>query len=127
MLKINPSKCTECEICMQICSWEHEGENNPKRSRIWIEAVWPETPEIFVCQACENHEWVEACPTEALVWENYIKIDTELCTSCESCVEACPVGGIRLDPVSAFPLVCDTCGGAFQCVQWCPTQAIERI
>jgi len=127
MLKFHASRCTECEICMQICSWVHEGENNPKRSRLRVRAEWPEAPEMLVCQGCANHECVEACPAEALVWDGHIKIDTERCTSCGACVEACPVGGIRLDPASALPLVCDTCGGAFECVKWCPTQAIERI
>jgi Fe-S-cluster-containing hydrogenase component 2 len=32
-----------------------------------------------------------------------------------------------LDPITHLPLVCDTCDGDFQCVRWCPTQAIERI
>jgi Fe-S-cluster-containing hydrogenase component 2 len=31
-----------------------------------------------------------------------------------------------MDPVTNYPLVCDTCEGDFQCVRWCPTQAVER-
>jgi Fe-S-cluster-containing hydrogenase component 2 len=111
---------------MQICAWEHVGENNPKRSRIWVESTWPEEPDIFVCRACESRECIASCPTQALKWVGWVEMDTELCTACGMCEESCPVGGIRLDPVIHIPLVCDTCKGNYHCVQWCPTQAIER-
>ena len=71
MFEIHPSRCTECQICMQICSWEHLQMHNPKRSRIWIDADWPAEPSISVCLACKEHECVEACPTGALEWDGW--------------------------------------------------------
>jgi Fe-S-cluster-containing hydrogenase component 2 len=127
MLKPKRSLCTECQICMEICSQVHYGESNPKRSRIRVEAEWPETPFIRVCLACKGHECVPACPHDALEWDGWVRVDKTLCDSCGACMEACPVKGIRMDPVTALPLICDTCQGAFQCVDWCPTKAIERI
>ncbi|UCD71732.1 MAG: 4Fe-4S binding protein [Syntrophobacterales bacterium] len=126
MLKIVPSLCTECQICMEICSLAHFGENAPKRSRIWIEAEWPKEPHIFVCLACEDHDCVQACPAGALQWEDWIRLDRNLCDACGVCVESCPVGGIRIDPTEHTPLICDTCQDEFRCVRWCPAKAIER-
>ena len=126
MINIMPSVCTECQICMAICSWEHFGEFTTKRSRITVDADWPQTPNIIVCLACKQHECVEACPHDALIWDNWIVLDKDRCDSCGICIEACPVNGVRMDPHTNLPLICDTCGGKFQCVAWCPTQAVKR-
>jgi len=126
MIDIRPVRCTECQICMEICSWMHFGENSTKRSRILVEAEWPEMPTIQICLACKERECVQACPHGALHWNQWLELNEALCDSCGSCVEACPVNGIHMDPITDLPLTCDTCEGEFQCVQWCPTQAIER-
>ena len=125
MIKLNRTLCTECQICMLICSWTHFGENTTKRSRISVDAKWPEIPAIKVCLACPNHECVTACPHDALDWENWIQLDKERCDGCGACIEACPVNGVHMDLQTALPLICDTCEGQFQCVQWCPTKAVE--
>ena len=126
MIDSRPSLCTECQICMQICSFGHFGENTTKRSRIWVDGEWPKAPNIYVCLACEERECVDVCPTKALTWDNWVRLDKEVCIECNSCADVCPVDGIRMDPVTNYPLICDTCEGAFQCVQWCPTNAVER-
>jgi Fe-S-cluster-containing hydrogenase component 2 len=126
MIRIRSSRCTECQICMQICSWTHWKEINPKRSRILVEAEWPENPSIRVCVACKDRECISACPTGALRWEDWVRMDPGLCDSCGACVTACPVRGIEMDPATRFPLICDTCQGDFACITWCPTKAIER-
>ena len=126
MINIMPSLCTECQICMAICSWEHFGETTTKRSRITVDADWPQTPNIMVCLACKQHECVEACPHDALIWDNWIVLDKDRCDSCGICIEVCPVSGVHMDPHTNLPLICDTCGGKFQCVAWCPTQALKR-
>jgi len=127
MIKIRRSRCTECQICMEICSWRHFGENTTKRSRIRVEVDWPEAPVISVCLACKDHECVAACPTDALAWDHWIRLDKDRCDGCGRCAEACPANGIPMDSHTRLPLICDTCEGEFQCVQWCPTQAIERM
>jgi Fe-S-cluster-containing hydrogenase component 2 len=126
MIKINRSVCTECQICMGICSWTHFGENTTKRSRIMVEADWPKIPNINVCLACKERECIPACPPDALKWENWICLDKDKCDSCGLCVEACPVDGIHVDPITRLPLICDTCEGDFKCVRWCPTQALNK-
>ena len=126
MLKIKRKLCTECQICMAICSWTHFGQNTTKRARINVEGVWPKVPVIRVCLACRGHECVTACPHGALKWENWIQLEKNQCDGCAVCVDACPVNGIQLDARTGFPLICDTCEGRFQCVQWCPTNALQK-
>ncbi len=126
MFALQPSKCTECRICMEICSITHTGLNTTKRSRIWVEEDWPETPAIRVCLACETRGCIEACPAGALSWNGWVRVDSKACESCGLCEEACPVGGIRMDPETNLPMICDTCSGEFHCLRWCPTKAIER-
>jgi carbon-monoxide dehydrogenase iron sulfur subunit len=125
MIKIIHSRCTGCQICMEICSWTHFGENTPKRARIRVEADWPKIPVINVCLACKDHDCVKACPHDALKWESWICLDKDKCDACGLCVEACPVGGIHMDPIANLPLICDTCRGDFNCIVWCPTQALR--
>jgi len=126
MLKLKPSLCTECQICMAICSWTHFGENTTKRARIKVTADWPKVPNIRVCLACKDHECITACPHDALTWENWIQLDKNQCDGCAACVDACPVKGIQIDKKTGFPLICDTCDGRYQCVQWCPTKAVQK-
>jgi Fe-S-cluster-containing hydrogenase component 2 len=127
MFQLTPSRCTECQICMQVCAWAHFAQNNPKRSRLQIAARWPEEPSMRVCLACPERECMGACPTGALSWDGWVHLREDLCNGCGSCAEACPVQGIALDPSAPLPLVCDTCGGAFLCAKWCPTRAIEKL
>jgi NAD-dependent dihydropyrimidine dehydrogenase PreA subunit len=55
-----------------------------------------------------------------------IKVDSELCTACESCVASCPYGGIKIvdtgETLSAvITSECNLCGA---CVDACPVEAI---
>ena len=97
MLKLKRKLCTECQICMVICSWTHFGENTTKRARINVAGVWPKVPVIRVCLACQDHECVTACPHEALTWSNWVHLDKNQCDGCAVCVDACPVGAIRIE------------------------------
>ena len=51
-------------------------------------------------------------------------IDPELCTGCETCVDACPAGAIRMEDAKAKidAGLCIDCGA---CVDECPSGAIR--
>jgi Fe-S-cluster-containing hydrogenase component 2 len=68
-----------------------------------------------------------ACPAEALVLtqSGSIMVLHELCTSCESCVDACPYDGIWMDPLSELAVKCDTCDGQFACLAVCTAGALS--
>jgi len=127
MFKIKKSSCTNCRLCMLACTTAHEpGLQSVKQARIHIEDDWPDIGGIHVCIACKDHPCIEACPGEALSWDGHVVLDEDKCIFCNACVDACPVGGVSIHPATAYPLICDTCGGRFSCVSVCPTGAISR-
>ena len=64
----DPDKCSGCRICELVCSMEHQGEYNPRKSYIRIMAN--EEAAVYIpildihCDFCK--QCVEACPLEAL-------------------------------------------------------------
>lgn len=126
MILAKPKRCTECLICMQVCSFQHFAQVTTKRSRIRVVDNWPDKPKMMVCIGCPDHECVTACPHEALSWGEFLELNADKCDSCGACAEACPVNGIGFDPVTGLPLACDTCNGEYMCVKSCPNQALER-
>jgi ferredoxin len=49
-------------------------------------------------------------------------VDTEKCTGCEICMDACPVGAIEVKDKAAIHE--DLCTGCAACVNVCPNEAI---
>lgn len=130
-IRADKSKCTGCQVCALACSAKHEGKFKPSSSRISIEDVFPEPGEYRVnfCIQCPKHPCVEACPSDAIKFDEALgiyKVDKELCTACGSCVEACPHKGIWLDPESTYAVKCDLCGGNPECVAICPKGVLRR-
>lgn len=127
-IRINPERCTGCRICESICAFNKHEEFNPKRSRIRIvkvERFFLDVP--VVCGQCPEPFCVAECPSGALKKgeDHIIRVEEDLCTGCERCMDACPFRGISIDPLSKAAIVCDLCGGDPECVRWCPTKAIE--
>ena len=48
-----------------------------------------------VCTACEA--CVDVCPAEAIKCDEKAVIDESLCTDCGACVDECPVEAISMD------------------------------
>ncbi len=127
MFTLKKSSCTYCRLCMLACTAAHEpGVQSVKMARIHIEDDWPEVRGIGVCVACKEQLCIMTCPEDALSWRGHIVLDQDKCTTCHECVEACPYQAIMVHPETNYPLVCDTCGGRFSCVNTCPTGAIAR-
>jgi len=126
---IDTDACTGCRMCEMVCSLVHgESSINPKNSRIRIE----EDPEkgIFlpkVCNLCEDNPCIEACPESALSKDEksgMIIVDDELCTACESCIDACSYDAISIDTMTDKAIICDLCEGDPMCVKYCLQGAI---
>ncbi|MEE8715523.1 MAG: 4Fe-4S binding protein [Coriobacteriales bacterium] len=54
-------------------------------------------------------------------------IDTDECTACGSCVDACPMGVIEIEDEVATVVDEDSCIACGSCVDACPSGAILEI
>jgi Fe-S-cluster-containing hydrogenase component 2 len=77
------------------------------------------------CLGCAEHPCLEACPTEALSIDSsgVVRLDHELCSLCDECQDACPIGAVGL--TGNEPLFCNLCDGETACVASCPTGALS--
>jgi len=130
-LKADKSKCTGCQLCGLVCSVKHVGKFNPSQTRIEAMDKFPEPGEYSLnyCIQCDEHPCVDACPAEAIKFDDGLGIyivDKDLCTACGSCVEVCPHSGIWLDPTGSIAMKCDLCGGTPECVVVCPKGVLKR-
>jgi TPP-dependent indolepyruvate ferredoxin oxidoreductase alpha subunit len=123
-----PYKCVGCDICEYVCSWEKEKVFNPVKSRIRALRIDVLSNIAVACRVCIDAPCVAACPRDALSQspENgTILVDEEKCDGCGWCIGTCEYGAITLHRDTGKPIVCDTCGGDPQCIQWCPESALS--
>lgn len=128
-LSVQPQACTACGVCELVCSYQHLGVFNPKRTRIRLTASHPlPSPPVF-CIQCTERSCCEACPTDALQigTQGEITFNSDDCTECGLCFQACEYGCVFSDTVSDKPLICDMCSGEPQCVKYCPVRAIKIV
>lgn len=84
---------------------------------------------IFICNCCgccckalahvtkHNHP-------DAIAKSNYYAVvEEDECTACETCVDRCQVGAIKIDDVAVIDK--EACIGCGLCVSTCPTEAIS--
>jgi len=65
-------------------------------------------------------------PVEFISTNYYAKVDPELCTGCETCVERCQLNALKIENnISAVNR--NKCIGCGNCVQVCPSEAIKLI
>jgi Fe-S-cluster-containing hydrogenase component 2 len=126
-LLVDSSECSGCRYCEMVCSFHHEGRFSPSLSRVTVvkEDRYGMDYPVF-CRQCEDCPPIATCPTGALSKneQGSVAVDTDACTGCGTCVEACKYGAVKLDGRSN-PLICDLCGGSPVCVERCPTGALR--
>lgn len=122
-------KCTDCRMCMQICSMSKLGRITPSAACIQIERERSEYFGDMGCRVCDmshGQACVDACPTGALVYDpslDVVRFDAELCTECLACQDAC--SNVGRDVKSGHMMICDLCSGDPMCVKWCPEGALS--
>jgi len=86
--------------------------------------------EPVVCEQCANPYCQNVCPTGAISLNEETgarEVDPDTCIGCGLCAKYCPRGVVFLDPDLGKAVKCDLCGGEPQCVEACPTGALEII
>lgn len=130
-IKTNFDLCTGCCICQMVCSMRFYQGCNPRHAMLLIEHKKENLyHKPVVCSQCDNAYCKNSCPVDAFFIDektSAVMVDDEKCTGCGICVEYCPEGLIRLDPLTERAVKCDLCNGLFECVDACPTKALELI
>ena len=86
-----------------------------------------------VCKHCQNAGCLEACPTGAIVRNEFgdVYVQPDICNGCGYCVTACPFGVIALNEEDGRAWKCTLCydrqkvGIEPACAKACPTQSIQ--
>ncbi|MBW1802237.1 MAG: 4Fe-4S dicluster domain-containing protein [Deltaproteobacteria bacterium] len=85
----------------------------------------------FLCNCCSCHcmilKYALAHLKPALVTNSGFQPcwDLELCTSCETCVDRCPMNALNMDEHDKPLVDLDRCIGCGVCATGCPSEAIE--
>ena len=128
--------CVGCKKCEVACSRAHFGIINPSMSAIRIYSYYPGPNYIpIICSFCSDRPCVEACPSEAMYYDNenfLIRVKENKClgSTCSLCVEACKMNrsnAIHFHPNLSYPIRCDQCGGDPQCVKACHFDVLDFL
>ena len=85
---------------------------------------------------CDEAPCIESCPIEGAIYkrdDGLVIIDTDMCTGCKDCVDACPYDSIYFNDDLNLAQKCTGCahlldGGEWsepRCVDSCPTGALK--
>jgi Fe-S-cluster-containing dehydrogenase component len=117
--------CNKCKECLVSCDYFYHPQNNG------ITSLREYATFVLFCRHCEKAPCVTSCYHEALEKQadGILKRYKMRCTSCKSCLIACPFGTIFPDFIPYLDSKCDYCiavtGGTPVCVSSCPEKAIE--
>lgn len=138
-LLIHRDLCFGCQACEIACKQENNLGVGPR----WIRVVEIGPKEIggclklsyfpMRCFHCTKPACREACPTGAITkrGDGVVLINSELCSGCKACIQACPFGAPQLNPETHLVGKCTLCvqriarGLKPACVAACPTGAIH--
>jgi formate dehydrogenase iron-sulfur subunit len=149
--------CIGCKACEVACkqwnelpadgyalsgnSYDNTGRLGPSTWRhvAFVEQMDRTQPELSrwmmlsdVCKHCENAGCMEACPTGAIVRNEFgnVYVQPDICNGCGYCVPSCPFGVIAVQPDTGVAQKCTLCydrqkdGLEPACAKSCPTDAI---
>ena len=117
--------CNKCPECVVKCNYFYHPQNNG------ISNLREYATFALYCRKCDEAPCVNACYHQALekLSDGILKRYKMRCTSCKSCVIACPFGTIFPEFIPYLDSKCDYCVGLTEqlpeCVSTCPHNAIE--
>jgi len=116
-LVIDHESCWGCKTCEVACKQEFNvpvGVRLISVSEVGPKMVGGELDFFFrvnVCQHCDDPPCADACSEGAISKreDGIVILDYELCTGCQSCVEACPYDAIDFDAEKDIAQKCNLC------------------
>jgi len=128
-IKTNFDLCTGCGLCQLACSARLLGGYNPHRALLNIEHRSENLYHFpVVCNQCTNAYCARVCPVEAIRRSpdtGAMVVDHDKCVGCNLCHRYCPIHVVGVDEKFKKSVKCDLCEGDPQCVQVCPTGALQ--
>jgi Fe-S-cluster-containing dehydrogenase component len=149
---IDVGRCNGCYGCQFVCKDEHVGNDwapiakpQPDAGQFWMrvdEYICGTVPKVRMhyipnlCMHCDEAPCMAACKVEGAIYkrdDGLVIIDTDACTGCKSCVDACPYGSIYFNEDLNLAQKCTGCAHLLdddeweypRCVDSCPTGAIR--
>lgn len=94
---IDLDRCVNCQTCMVACQMEHGTPPRVFFTRV-LQSEGGKFPRIqmrffpILCNHCQNAPCEDICPAEAVYTneDGVVLIDSDKCTGCGACREACP-------------------------------------
>lgn len=138
LIWFEPEKCTQCHGCEVACrAWRGlaTGVRYRRVRNVW-RGAYPHVKSHSVaigCLHCVHPACAAACPAEAIckdAADGLVRVDSERCTGCQTCLDACPYGVPQYGPDGVMQK-CDLCmgqaGRAYgpPCVDTCPGGALS--
>jgi Fe-S-cluster-containing dehydrogenase component len=126
---INDKKCTGCRACEYACSFAQTGMFQYDFSLVRIsrnkdsEGFYV----IGICRHCKEPPCMAVCPVSAIKRDEdkgLVIIDSENCTGCGECLEACPWHVPNFKVRQDIATICNLCLGNPLCVQYCSPGAL---
>ena len=148
---IDVGRCNGCFGCQFVCKDEHVGNDwapiakpQPDAGQFWMrvdEHICGTVPKVRMhyipspCMHCDNAGCMAACKVDGAIYkreDGMVVIDTDVCTGCRACVDACPYGSIYFNDDLNLAQKCTGCAHLLddeewsfpRCVDSCPTKAI---
>jgi Fe-S-cluster-containing dehydrogenase component len=146
----DPTRCTGCKRCEYACSEFNDGKSSHSLSRIKVSRNYNFGPRgqqagtgrsmgeygnlrivQDTCKQCPHPvPCATACPNDAIVVDEKTKarvVDPAKCKGCKICQRACPWEMMVFDEEAGKASKCFLCNGKPQCVEMCPTAALQYV
>jgi tetrathionate reductase subunit B len=149
---VDVANCVGCYACQFVCKDEHVGNDwspiakpQPDTGQFWMrldEHIRGTVPKVEMhyipvpCMHCDEAPCIPPCPIEGAIYkreDGLVIIDSDKCTGCRLCVDACPYNAIYFNDDLNLAQKCTGCahlldGGEWtvpRCVDACPTEALK--